>query len=1185
MSEEKAKHDYVFLQDYTLRYLTEEPVIVSIEQGQIDKGDVAFSHEKIAEALADIVCSVPTPYCIGLSGAWGSGKTGIAESMAKIITEGKLRDTRLEGKILKTHYFDVLEHSEDVFRRQLLISMDKELTGGKFHFDKCLYQNVTYEEKNAFQHHRPSIKDGPGDWWKYIKERSASFTWCRALLILIIAGVFVWFAYRNLPPSAQPLSIAAVIIAALLGLSPQLFKSVTQLRNDDAPKSPEQLIKHFGDLLNHIGLSEEKVTKNYNDKLVLIIDNLDRCDPQNVTEVLTALTTFIKRPGVVAVVPCDVEKIIDCMALSDTENNVSQRQDSANNKYQRERASEFLRKTFNTVVHMPKLAKLDVRKFASSCIERSTFATILELDPTYKDRLIQIITMGFYDQPRRIKTLINNMTSRLAIWESLEGFRTISTYNNEGDLICAIAWIQVLRERWPRFWRYLLDHPDKLWALLNIKIDEDLDQALPLASKLLDGDEKSSLKAFIENTNWVTIGQIMPVLYLRTESEKPLAGEIIFSTFLNTDDPSIFNNVSHEEFQTYYDYYLKLAKHHFETCLFSGGVEAILTAIRALVKTIEKTPESKIQDLASLVTQQFKNINLPEKISEIKDPQIVILLSSNIDSENQDIAHALLGKLATHNLEALERNDPWLIEFVFKADVIGDEARMVIKTEINNAIEKFRNDEMDEEAELAQIESIKNILEFFIERDAMVLLVGADTPTLHAEFLIPDGTNKMKEHIELQLILSKVLDPAQRYDLILEFFLNMTIDTNSTPGPFAGKIEQTANYLSQLVGENDLSQENRSKIYECCKSLVTSMKDHVKVPIRKLLNICLPLYDDVQRDDQEWLERQVLDSYKEENLLPLEDIIPLALNSSSRNSFDSPCVQLAISTIKEVSKFELEDADISKTQEYLNQIAEKCFSSKFSQVESQVLLPWLNEDYPAFLDNVIKIIDKHAEMHNKHKPNSNVLKELKKQMDSGDISIENFQKTWRVYITWAKDHLSPLWDIVRSAFENNDRERLPFIVEQLEKDNCIQANAILADQSKQKNLTGRICNHLLRDINLIMPDNLMIQTLLNIVPSDITSNTPLLIEVIKIGLNGNHEQMKATMQIIEKCAGSSKAKLKEQILKLVGERGESVREEPDLFESMKKIAEDFAQELDVDLPGCFIVTSKEAEEVDHKGIE
>jgi len=1180
----KALKGNVFpLKGYTLKYLKEEPVTVTIDGDLIDSGEVSFAHAKIAEGIVKIVESVPSPYCIGLSGAWGSGKTGIVKSVEGILKAKGLNSKAKNHRMTIPHYFDVLEHTEDAFRRQLLISLENKLAPGKFNFAKSLYQSVSYEEQTPYKHRFPSLKELRQGWKNLFKlvaycgERLRYRTWCRSLFILIFAVVFLLLVKRQWPSDMQFPFILAAIVAALLGLSPQLFKSITILRNDEAPKSPEQLNAKFEELLKEIGCFQEENKKAPEDRLLLILDNLDRCDPHNVAEVLAALTTFVKRPGIIAVVPCDVEKIIDAMTRAPEPSSSTEQTAVPENKSQRERAAEFLRKTFNTVIHIPILSERDVREFALKCIEQSAFSKLTDPNSTYRNRLVQIFTLGFYDQPRRIKTLINNMTSRLAILHFLEGIRTKIGNLDEGELICAIAWVQVIEERWPILWCHLQDRPELTWDLLKLKDMGELNKDEWKNAKLVDENEKSALKAFVDNTRWVRIEHILPVLNLRSEVEKPLAGEIIFRRFLNTDDAVLFGRVSQEEFSARYNDYLMLASHEFKRCHSVGGIESALPAIRALLKTVDKTPVDKLPGLADLVAKQFEENESRGKISEIEDPKIVTLLASAVAEESQKIAGDLLGRLAVQHLEVLAYSDPWLVVFVKKVKDIGQAAQDAIKQGILKALKEF-TDGTDEKVEKQQIAVLKQVLELFDGSKALALLVGSDAPGVHAQRLKAQPTALMEQHIDLQLLLSKVLTKEKRCKATLKILGELSKTSTSTPGPFAGNIEWIERQLRKLG--KDVATEDISQIYECCQSLVTAMEKHETSPIQKLLNISVPLYEVATDDDQEWVKGQILDAIKNKTL-PLSDVVSLCLESASSKNFDNASVKLAIAAAEVFSTLDLDENDTAEIHKCLFQISEKSFESEFSQVESHILGQWIEKDISAHLSTVTKIVNKEIEKNTSHQPADAFLAVFPKKMSEGALPADQFKEAWTAYANWPGSDLAKLWDVVRTVVDDNDETKQTFILNELKNEE--KRTAILYSESVHETLAHRIGCCLRDNSKLVTRTNPLVQILLELVSPKALAKERSLIDIFKDAINADANQMKVAVKISERVMEHVKKEDGSQILDLLGQRGAAVKEEKELFQMMKNIAAAYAKKLGMKLPECFSEKPMSAEnEVEKK---
>ncbi len=100
-----------------------------------------FGHQYYVDIIKRILSNCATPYCIGLFGQWGSGKTGIAK-----ILEAELR--KESSNAYDIVYFDTWKHSDDTLRRQLLIEIDEAVFAKKKNYKDRLYtthhtQNVT----------------------------------------------------------------------------------------------------------------------------------------------------------------------------------------------------------------------------------------------------------------------------------------------------------------------------------------------------------------------------------------------------------------------------------------------------------------------------------------------------------------------------------------------------------------------------------------------------------------------------------------------------------------------------------------------------------------------------------------------------------------------------------------------------------------------------------------------------------------------------------------------------------------------------------------------------------------------------------------------------------------------------------------------------------------------------------
>ena len=94
-------------------------------------------------------------------------------------------------------------------------------------------------------------------------------------------------------------------------------------------------------------------------KLVLFIDNIDRCSSDQLSQILKDLTTFFQHRKIISIVPCDIEAV-----RRHYEKNLTQPGNQKNDE-----GNDFLKKVFNGFVEIPKLEAEEVNKYAAEGVE------------------------------------------------------------------------------------------------------------------------------------------------------------------------------------------------------------------------------------------------------------------------------------------------------------------------------------------------------------------------------------------------------------------------------------------------------------------------------------------------------------------------------------------------------------------------------------------------------------------------------------------------------------------------------------------------------------------------------------------------------------------------------------------------------------------------------------------------
>jgi len=419
-----------------------------------------FGHQYYVDIIKKILNNCPSPYCIGLFGKWGSGKTGIAK-----ILEIELRQE--SSNAYEIVYFDTWKHSDDTLRRQLLIEIDETVFSRKKNYKDSLY--CTHHTQNVT---RTKIK-----WSSFL------FTFGVISVLLLLARAMLkpangvstidWYGF-----------IRDLVFPAIVALFVSLERAVeitTDTKSIEKPTSPEEFEFLF----------KTEVLKDISDskkKLLIIFDNLDRCDSETVIKTLRGINTFLGEKGCVYIIPCDPEAI---------------RKHLKNQLYKQENETadpdEFLRKVFQISIDIHPLIYSDIRSYAEELINQTSLGN----HPKNR-QIIHVITQAFVNSPRRIKEMLNNLTIRYFIARKFEIEKRIVSNIITKD-IDFLAKIMVLKEQWHDFYD-IIQKDGKIYnAVIDHKIENKNLPQMPEGSEkaleILNNDKE--LRRFIESTKTV----------------------------------------------------------------------------------------------------------------------------------------------------------------------------------------------------------------------------------------------------------------------------------------------------------------------------------------------------------------------------------------------------------------------------------------------------------------------------------------------------------------------------------------------------------------------------------------------------------------------------------------------------------------------------------------------------------
>lgn len=354
-------------------------------------------------------------FSIGLFGGWGTGKSSIIKSAQDELKEN-------EKEKIKFITYDAWKYSNDSFRRMFLLKIQEELKLQQCEEMKRFYQAETDEAKPKMTFNRKGaiiavivllcllllLQFSPLDW--DVKIPITTIGTLGSFLILLFSGCFY----------ELKLTINKPILFA-----PEQFEDCFKQMMNICFKKRNRIGKALTNAKEYVtsGVCSEKDL----DKLVIIIDNIDRCPSDMAFQLLGDIKTFFcdEKYNIVFVVPVD-EKAL--------KNHIFRKWNRDGDSDFNNEKEEFLRKIFNVVLKIKTHQETELQYFAN------------ELNNKYKlgfsQDTLAIASKTLVDNPRKIIQLLNNLNNELTLYDDDFAEKYEAT-------ICAAL---ILREEFPSYY-------------------------------------------------------------------------------------------------------------------------------------------------------------------------------------------------------------------------------------------------------------------------------------------------------------------------------------------------------------------------------------------------------------------------------------------------------------------------------------------------------------------------------------------------------------------------------------------------------------------------------------------------------------------------------------------------------------------------------------------------------------
>lgn len=638
----------------------------------------AFGHIHYSNTLLSLLENIDSkrPFIIGLFGKWGVGKTTIINELRYSIDKLSSEKPR---KLQHSYHFvglDVWEFSAGNFRREFLLSLASHFNCRE-KIEKKLNTTSTIKTKEP-----PEINV---DKFKDIGLQLIIILAFWALSFLAIIGLN---DLLNTPPELP--TVTALILAItirVITIGQENIRDIFAFQNRTIQIDPIIHPDQFRQEFRYIMRDEARITHK-NDRLVIILDNLDRVREEMAIQVLGAVKTFLKEERCVYILPCDdkglKEHIISMRSGNSSGTRMSERQ-----------ANEYLRKFFHTTLTIRDILIDDLDTFVSDKVSElkildfpninSSILESLDLENVKvknQQEISAVLQIALSKNPRRIIQIVNKLsTNYLLISERANDSESLIPIllNNLGFL----TKLTVIEEEWPEFYALITVYPDLMRSLRSYFRTEDK-QSIPglLSSQVSDSQSQiaqewnSGLQDFLRRTAFIHSDNVSEFIHFK---QRPSVSRIAnYFAFVDSSRSRDFDSVEQiiddemTDIGVALDELIKDLKnqHDLNNQILSANIMSCICLLHTRLRDEDETLLSKAADVVSeyLSKDQYKDhlidIGLENLIRTIEYstlPEYVEIIISNIISkidlsELEDQSQFILRQIAENHTMLTRQN-------------------------------------------------------------------------------------------------------------------------------------------------------------------------------------------------------------------------------------------------------------------------------------------------------------------------------------------------------------------------------------------------------------------------------------------------------------------------------------------------------------------------------------------------
>lgn len=422
--------------------------------------DDLFGREPFVDTIVKTIQSSKEGFNLGISARWGEGKSSILEQLKP----------KLEALNYKVLTFEPWKYTQDEIsiKRKFIIDIYSQL--GKEYDDTELYSSTEREKEVTPEEYDNIFWGRMGVFVKY----------AGVVSILFLAILLVYQAISGIDINITQIFLTNLFIPALAGIIPIVSKLAEVTVKQTTPKieSAEQFEQRFNTAIDEIMGGDGAP-----ERIIIFVDDLDRCNHTEVEQILTALFTFFNNKKCTYVITADhtvIRRYISHFLQLEDEVDEDGNVDVVKTNEQRNKeATEYLKKIFQINFILPKIPSDLLEKWVRSLLDASPVIDFK--NPYAKDYLVNLVLNNFQGNPRKIKHFIRTLAFQLeAIGEKIS--RLPDQNSDEGKNLAKVqrspellAKILIFQDRFPDFYEQITSEPKLLQRHEEGEIAKDKD--------------------------------------------------------------------------------------------------------------------------------------------------------------------------------------------------------------------------------------------------------------------------------------------------------------------------------------------------------------------------------------------------------------------------------------------------------------------------------------------------------------------------------------------------------------------------------------------------------------------------------------------------------------------------------------------------------------------------------------